>query len=280
VLALGAVVSGFLLGRHRDRAMTEQGGSYVCPMHSDVRANAPRECSICGMALVKAGSLPRESASIESEAGGEGDDAIAAAQLLTKAAGGVATSLLTYNATPVRRRVLPREPLLPAWCDGDAVAVLLYDDELGTLAPDEHAAFFATSTPDVAVDLRYRGGPPEAWDRSTSVIRFDFDEPTAARAIRPGTPGWVELARKPRESVVVPAMSVLQSTEGPYVLVFSAERGTASKRAVAIGKMFSGFTAVVSGVSGRELVVSMNTFFWDAERRLQAEQRAGGGASP
>jgi multidrug efflux pump subunit AcrA (membrane-fusion protein) len=274
------VVSGFLLGRHRDRAMTEQGGSYVCPMHPDVRANAPRECSICGMALVKVGSLPRESAaSTESEAGGEGD-AIAAAQLLTKAAGGVATSLLTYNATPVRRRVLPREPLLPAWVDGDAVAVLLYDDELGTLASDEHATFFATSSPDVAVDLRYRGGSPAAWDRSTSVVRFDFAEPTAARAAPPAMPGWVELARKPRESVVVPAMSVLQSTEGPYVLVFSAERGTASKRPVAIGKMFSGFAAVVSGVLGRELVVSMNTFFWDAERRLQAEQRAGGGVSP
>lgn len=278
VLASVAVVTGFWLGHHRDRAMAEQGGSFVCPMHPEVTADAPRECPICGMALVKAGTFSREgAASSEAEAGGEANDAIAAAHLLNKAAGGVATSLLTYNATPVRRRVQQQEPLAPAWREIDAVAALLYDDELGTLAPDEAAAFFSTSEPDVAVDLRYRGESPVPWDRSTSVVRFDV---VSAGAPAPGAPGWVKLARKPRESVVVPATSVLQSTDGPYVLVFSAERGTASKRPVEIGKVFSGLAAVVSGVSGRELVVSMNTFFWDAERRLQAEQRAGVGASP
>jgi len=77
-------------------------GHTSCPMHPEFTANAPRECSICGMALVKAGLLARENAaSNESESGEEGENAIAAAQLLTKAASGVATSLLTYNATPV-----------------------------------------------------------------------------------------------------------------------------------------------------------------------------------
>lgn len=280
VLALGAVVSGIWLGRHRDRATAASGGSYVCPMHPEVTATAPRECPICGMALVKAAILARESAasSDESESGREGEKAIAAAQLLTQAAGGVATSLLTYNAAPVRRRVLQQEPLAPAWIEGDSAAVQLYNDEVGTLAREEQASFYATSDPDVAVGLRYRGAAPVPWDRSTSMVRFELETSGAEKAA--ATPGWVKLARKSRESVVVPAMSVLPSAEGPYVLVFSAERGTAMKRPIEIGKTFSGMAAVVSGVSGRELVVSMNTFFWDAERRLQAEPRSGGGASP
>lgn len=268
-------MSGFLLGHHRERAAAEAGGPYVCPMHPDVTAGAPRECPICGMALVKAGVLPRDSGAPREA--GEGDDSIEAAQLLTAAAGGVAPMLLTYSPAPVRRRVLQQEALAPAWIDGDAVAVVLYNDQLSTLAPDERAAFCATSDPKTALDIRNRGGPAVPWDRSTSVVRFGL----SAKPTHPptGTPGWVKLARKPRESVVVPAMSVLQSEDGPYVLVFSPGRGTVAKRPVEIGKMFSGFAAVVSGLSLRELVVSMNTFFWDAERRLQAEQRASG-ASP
>ena len=289
VLALGAVAAGFWLGRHRDRALAAQGATYICPMHPDITAAAPAECPICGMALVKAGTVPREGAgSNEAERGGEGEDAIAAEQMLTKAAGGKATSLLTYNAAPVRRRTSQQEPLAPAWIEGESATVLLYKDEVGTLAADERAAFYATSAPDEAVTVRYRGEPAIPWDRATAMVRFDVEQPfvgktdgsPAAAATARATPGWVKLARKAREAVVVPATSVLQSTDGPYVLVFSAERGSASKRPVEIGKTFSGLAAVVSGVSGRELVVSMNAFFWDAERRLQAEQRSAGGASP
>jgi hypothetical protein len=75
-------------------------------------------------------------------------------------------------------------------------------------------------------------------------------------------------------------MAVLQSSEGPYVLVFNPARGSASKRAVAIGKVFSGMAAVLSGLSSRELVVSMNAFFWDAERKLSADQRMQSGVVP
>lgn len=277
VLAVGAVVSGFLMAHHRDQSVAEMGGQYVCPMHPDVTARAPRECPICGMALVKAGILAREGgAPGESGLGEEGDE-IAAAQLLRAAAGGVAPTVLTYSPAPVRRRVAQQEPLAPAWLESDSVAaVLLYNDELSTLGSDERVEFYPTSDPEAALDLRVGGEPPTAWDRSTSVLRFAIEMNPAHAAA--GTPGWVKLARKARESVVVPAMSVLQSAEGPYVLVFSAARGTVAKRPIEIGKTFSGFAAVVSGLSTRELVVSMNTFFWDAERRLQAEQR--GGPSP
>jgi multidrug efflux pump subunit AcrA (membrane-fusion protein) len=79
---------------------------------------------------------------------------------------------------------------------------------------------------------------------------------------------------------VIPANAVLQSPAGPYVLVFARDRGTASKRSIEIGRTTTGLAAVTSGLGLREMVVSVNAFFWDAERRLHADARAGGGGAP
>src|SRR4029077_15408776 len=101
-----------------------------------------------------------------------------------------------------------------------------------------------------------------------------------AKDLPPGAAGWVRLDPKSREALGGPALAVVQSGDGPYVLVFTPARGTVAKRPIEIGKIFSGWAAVLSGVNPRELVVSMNTFFWDAERRMQPDQRAQSGAIP
>jgi multidrug efflux pump subunit AcrA (membrane-fusion protein) len=69
--------------------------------------------------------------------------------------------------------------------------------------------------------------------------------------------------------LMVRSAAVLQGADGPYVLVFSAERGALTRRRVEIGKEYSGMTAVVSGLRDKEFVVMANTYAFDAERRLQ-----------
>jgi hypothetical protein len=272
VLAAGVAVLGVLLGQRRDRAAAPGGGQYVCPMHLEVTAGAPRECPICRMALVKRSELK-----IEGVADGE-EDAIAASSLLSNAASGVARTLVGFNPSPARRHVQRQESLAPAWMESaGVVAALVYDDLLPSFGPREHATFYPTSLPNSGQDAWRTAEPPAKWDGSMSIVQFALAEGAQGRA---GAAGWLKLDPKARESLVVPAMSVLQSSEGPYVLVFNAARGTATKRAVAIGKVFSGMAAVLSGLSPRELVVSMNAFFWDAERKLSADQRTPSGAIP
>jgi hypothetical protein len=70
--------------------------------------------------------------------------------------------------------------------------------------------------------------------------------------------------------LVVPSSAVLESSDGPYVLAYSPADRTFTKRPVETGKVFTGFTAVVSGLREREVIVAMNAFFFDAERRMQS----------
>ena len=272
VLAAGSAVFGVFLAQRRDRAATAMGGQYVCPMHLEVTANAPRECPICRMALVKRSELKIEGAAAAEE------DAVAASSLLSNAASGVTRSLIGFNPAPVRRHVQRQEALAPAWMESaGVVAALLYNDLLPSLGPREHATFYPTALPKSGLDGWRTAEPPARWDGSMSVVHFALGEGTQGRE---GAAGWVKLDPKARESLVVPSMAILESNAGPYVLVFNAERGTASKRAVAIGKVFAGMAAVLSGLTPRELVVSMNAFFWDAERKLSADPRAPSGAVP
>jgi hypothetical protein len=269
-----------MLARRHDRVVADAGGQYVCPMHREVTASEPRECPICSMALVKKSLLGEgNAAAADQSSPGDTDDAVDAVQLLATAAGGVAPALVGYAPSPVRGHVLRQEPYAPAWLEnGTFAAVLLYRDQLTALTPDERGSFSPTAEPTRSVDMHRAPEPPTPWDNSTSLVRFIVDGD--ARNLRPRAAGWVKFSTKPRESLVVPAMAVLQSEGGPYVLVFSSARGTFTKRPIEIGKVFSGFAAVVSGLRPRELVVSMNAFFWDAERRSRAEQRGDGGGSP
>jgi multidrug efflux pump subunit AcrA (membrane-fusion protein) len=78
---------------------------------------------------------------------------------------------------------------------------------------------------------------------------------------------------------VIPAGAVLESPEGPYVLVIGGDRRSASKRPISVGRTVTGLAAVVGGLALHEQVVSANAFFWDAERRLQPERLATSGSA-
>ena len=56
------------------------------------------------------------------------------------------------------------------------------------------------------------------------------------------------------------------------MLVASADGRTFSRRPVEIGKVFGGAAVVLSGLRDDEPIVVANTFFLDAERRLQSRR--------
>jgi hypothetical protein len=243
-------------------------------MHPEVTARRAGDCPICGMLLEKVGPGGGEGAS---GALGGGDHALTAAELaLVRSA---EANPPRYSTDTVRGHVLRQELFAPAWLErGGVVAALLYKDELSSLTANEPATFLPTAAPNSGRDVHAAGGPPVPWDSSVSLVHFRLDESASSVQAPPlGAAGWVRLARKPREMLVVPSMAIVQSVDGPYVLALLPD-GTFSKRPVEVGKAFSGFTAVVAGVSPRERVVSINTFFVEAERRLRAERRSASGA--
>jgi Heavy metal binding domain len=236
-------------------------------MHPGVTAAATGECPICGMALVKTGTVVRDTAPSGAGVMTDGNEVVAAAQLLAGAASGMAPNLIGYYPSPVRQHVLRYEIYAPAWAETEtAAAVLVYRDQLPTLEPAERAAFLPTADTGHERSVHLAPGAPQPWDRSLSLVHFDLD--AGAPALSPGTVGWVRFSRRPRQMQVIPAAAVLQSSEGPYALVVSRAEGSLSKRPLEIGRIVTGLAAVISGLALREQVVSVNAFFWDAERRL------------
>jgi hypothetical protein len=263
LLAAAAAASGLILGRRHDHPAIGSAVRFVCPMHPEVASGAPADCPICGMALQRAGRNTPPA----------GDDPLPATELFS--AREQPASAPRYSTDIVRHRVLRQELDAPAWVQSrQVVAALLYRDELPSLTPEEPAAFFPADAPPEGVAVRAAAEAPSPWDRSTSVVRFRVEDPVALRA---GAAGWLKLARKPRQILVVPSAAVLQSAEGPYVLVMSTDGQSYGRRLIEVGKVLSGFTAVVSGVQAGQQVVSINAFFVDAERRLRTERRSGGG---
>jgi len=76
------------------------------------------------------------------------------------------------------------------------------------------------------------------------------------------------LVRSP-EPPVIPVAAILESEDGPYVLVVSADGHVLTRRAVEIGRVFGGVAAVISGLVSSERVLTGSAFFLDAERRLR-----------
>jgi hypothetical protein len=242
-------------------------------MHLEVTSAAAGTCPICGMALVKARSLPRDPARGRDD--GASEDSIAVAQILAQAASGVAHNLVGYYPAALREHFFRYESYAPAWLESDVdVAVLLYRDELPALDPAEAVTFSPTKLPGTAVELRLGSRPPEDWDRSLSLVHFRLGGGAPQPDTPRGTVGWVKLPARPRHMQVIPAGAVLQSPEGPYALVIGGDRRTASKRPISVGRTVTGLAAVVGGLALHEQVVSANAFFWDAERRLQPERLA------
>lgn len=259
-----ATASAFVLSRARDRWMqssTEE--RYVCPMHPEVDSSTPGECPICRMALEPVRTSQRgASASAESPAFSLEESA----------------NLEEYKVVgAAKRRVFALQVRAPAWLeDRGRVTAVLYNDQLAGLRPGEPGSFHPAAAPALGIDVRLTAESPSPWDGSTSRVHFRLGP--GAPALEPGAAGWVTLAARPREQLVVPSSAVLYSPEGPYVLVAGADGRTFSKRRLAIGKVYGGFATVPSGLDDQEAIVVAGAFFLDAERRLHSLREEAGAA--
>ena len=276
-LGAGAVGAAVVLGRGGDAAQVRR---YVCPMHGEVTASHPGDCPICGMALeavdganhVPISEEPAESGAAHAGAtqtgvaeGGTGAQDIALEALR---ASSEAATLLRFSVAQARRNVNPGEVFAPAIVEpSGAITARLYRDELATLAPDERAEFVPSATPDAP--LAVQRGPDEPAVHAT-LADVVFRPAPGATSPPAGQVGWVKLSYRVRDMLVVRAASVIHSADGPYVLVFSSQKGTLARRAIEVGKEFMGQTAVVGGLRDKEFVIMANAFSFDAERRVQA----------
>jgi hypothetical protein len=246
LLVTMAALFAFFLSRPPGHSSASLHPRYVCPMHHQVRADAPGQCPICGMALEPLVEGP------------------------ALAATGEATPHLPHGAVDVvRRRIFSHQVQAPAWVEADGtVGALLYEDDVATLAPGEQGLFTPAATPGASAVVRWVGTPAVPWDASTSKLTFRAT--ARAPALAPGTTGWVELPPRARPTLVIPAAAVLQSADGPFVLALPA-RGTGfTRRPVRVGKMPYGLAMVLSGLEEDERIAVKTAFFLDAERRLTA----------
>lgn len=256
--AAGAIALAFAIGR--------DGGAgarrFVCPMHSEVHASEPGDCPICGMALEELDAGNHVAMPGDPAATGANDIALTALR-----SSGEAASLLRFSVAPARRNALVGEVYAPAIALADGtIRARLYRDELASLGDDELASFVPSAAPAAAISVRRMASAPDVHGALADVaFRAVSGSNPAAGAV-----GWIVLAQRTREMLVVRSASVIQSADGPYVLVFSARLGTLARRRIEIGKEYSGMTAVVSGLRDKEFVAMAHTFSFDAERRLQA----------
>jgi Heavy metal binding domain len=280
LLAAGAAVAAVAIGLAGRQSDDAGAARYVCPMHPEVRAAAPGECPICRMALEPAVRAPAAGDTHHGDMAGMPD--ITAVENIRK------HRILDF----LRRRSLPvniRELRGPALVGGDrALEAIFYNDQIAALSADEAATFSLTRSPRTTFAVHRTRDAVVPWDRSTSRVRFRLDagvpasaSAAAAAALSPGQAGWIEVERKVRDVLTVPASAILQSPEGPYVLAW-AGAGRFEKRPIEIGETFlkQGFAVVLSGLQLHDRVVSRAAFFLDADRRLGGRDVRPGGQDP
>jgi hypothetical protein len=265
-LAAGAVVAAVLVSRG---GTAPAGRRYVCPMHSEVASAHPGDCPICGMALEEVDAAHHAAMPGDPAATGAQDIALTALRASEEA-----RRLLRFNIAPARRNVLPGEVFAPAIAEADGtITARLYRDELATLAADEHAEFVPSAAPDAPVKVVRDAGEP-AIHATIADVKFRPEAHAGSGEPAAGPPagqiGWVKLAYKSRDMLVVRSSAVIHGPDGPYMLVFSAQKGNLTRRKVELGKEWEGVTAIVGGLRSKELVVMGDAFSFDAERRLQA----------
>jgi len=257
-LAAAAVVAGFVVTRKSAPKPLASGVVYVCPMHPAVISASPGECPICRMALEKQG------------AAGNAGGAPAERASLTLAHG---KRLAGFDSVS---RVKPFESSFDmrawAWAESRDVGVALYPrDQAELLEPGEEGLFEPQSGPrgplPHGIKIHLAEQAPEPWDASTALVRFRLDSHAGA-VLEPKEIGSVKFATRIRNGLVVKESAIIQSPEGPYVLIASEDRKTFTKRPVEIGAIMYEYADIVGGLREDEYAVAAHTFVLDTERRL------------
>jgi hypothetical protein len=256
--AAAAVVIAFVATRADKGAASRRSGAvvrYTCAMHPEVLLPGPGECPICRMTLerVRTAAMPGDPRSTDT-----------------------APFRPSYDVMWARPRPAPREMRAPAYVGGDgAVVALFYNDEIAALEANERGTFSESGAPGSSWPVRVADTSSTPWDEATSAVRLAVIGSSGAPAA--GRIGWVKLAPRVHQTLMVPESALLQSSTGPYVLALASDRRAAAKRSVDIGRTLYGFTSIVGGLRDGERIAVMDAFFLDAERRLGG---AASGAEP
>lgn len=300
--ALGLAGAGLALAV-RGESRAPAVAPYVCPMHPEVSMAEPGHCPICKMALEPRGSAPKPGTVVALERTPAPKRSLPQAPVSSRFAAGVTwlpetapPALPTQPEDPpaigiAKRRVFIDPVTAPAWLEApDRLAALLYRDELVGLSAGERGTFRPAGSPRVAVVVKLSDDPPAAWDGSTALVRFSVEKPGApptpgllasspVPALGVGETGWIELADRPRELLVVPESAILRAPEGPYVLIPQAGHGI-ERRRLQIGRTRKGQVSVLAGLGEGEAVVVGSAFFLDVEDRSEPGSEPVAGKGP
>jgi hypothetical protein len=261
-VAAAAVVTGFAVTRKSAPMPVASGVVYVCPMHPAVTSATPGQCPICRMALER--QIPGGGT-----AGNAGGTAAEPASLTLghgiKLAGFDSVSRVKQFESSFDMRAW-------AWAESREVGVALYPrDQAAMLKPGEEGLFEPQSGPrgplPHGIKVHLADQAPEPWDAFTALVRFRLDDHARAE-LEPKEVGSVKFALRLRNGLVVKESAIVQSPEGPYVLIASADRRTLTKRPVQIGAIMYEYADVVGGAREDEYAVALHTFVLDTERRL------------
>jgi len=254
LLALGAVLFAFSATREAPRG---DAGAYTCPMHPGVVAGSPGRCPICGMAL-EAVSFHRPPSDASAD--------------LTISLAPDAPEVPRHDVSLVKRQHLVRRIRGVAWVDSPGIVVAqFYAEEVAALEPEDRSLFVPADGSCDPVELRLTNAVRIG---GGAVLRLPFHVVGRTEARRPMQVGWVDLGERVLDVLVVPSDAILESPQGPYVMMASADGRTFTKRPVQIGPIVAGLAVVQSGVDEGERVVAMHVFSLDAERRLHAAAKA------
>lgn len=269
VVAAAACVFAF----SRAPATSRRDGVYACPMHPGVTATAPGECPICRMALerVQGREAPREVSSA-------GPSPSASSVSLSPDAPDIAR----HDLAIVRRMRPHRRVDGAGWVEETGILGRFYQEEAAALQPGDRGTFTPSGPGRRAVEVRLLGGARADADSPRVTLRFEVTFDGGAidacgqdgGAPGDGEVGWLDLGERTLEVLVVPAQSVIESPEGPFVMIASDDGRSFPRRGVRLGRTFDGLAVVQGGPEEGQQVVTMGAFLLDAERRLVMQREA------